>query len=114
VYSIPNTFSHQPSVRSYSVSSGTLQLEQAGATSTRVTASVDVQLVLERLRAEQTCSGAWVNVLGNITFISEPTTGPGPDANRSTVSVQALLLWSAGAVDMQQYQASVDRLLLQR
>jgi hypothetical protein len=69
---------------------------------------VDVQLVLERLGAEQTRIGEWVNVIGYITLISAAATGQDSSRDESMVHVQALLLWSAGPLDIQQYQISVQ------
>jgi hypothetical protein len=75
---------------------------------------VDVQLVLERLGAEQTRIGEWVNVIGYITRISKDSAGAAVSRPEvSMVHVQALLLWSAGPLDIQQYQLSVQALPVQ-
>lgn len=73
-----------------------------------MSALVDVQLVLERLGAEQTRVGEWVNVIGYITLGSGAAAGRGSVVKGSTVHIQALLLWSAGPLDIQQYQISVQ------
>lgn len=91
---------------SYSIATGTLNLHHRDSPDTNVSALVDVRLVLERLGAEQTSNGQWVNVLGYVTSISPTSSNRG----EPMVRVQALLLWSAGPVDVQQYQASVQTL----
>lgn len=69
-----------------------------------MTALVDVRLVLERLTSDQRRTGEWVNVMGYVTAILSDNRRPG----ELLVHVQALLLWSAGALDIQQYQASAQ------
>jgi hypothetical protein len=67
---------------------------------------VNVELVLEKLSAEQIRVGEWVNVIGYITLISNAA-----NVKEPTVDIQALLLWSTGPFDIQQYQISVRNLL---
>ena len=69
-----------------------------------------MDLVLARLGSEQTRVGEWVNVLGYITSVPSVGTKPLDGPRRPTVGVQALLLWSAGPVDVQRYEASVQSL----
>lgn len=72
---------------------------------------MDVQLVLEKIGAEQTRIGEWVNVIGYITFISTASTGGLTSSHEeSNVHVQALLLWSAGSLHIQRYQLSIPDL----
>jgi hypothetical protein len=93
-------------VDSYSVSTALLKLQHRDAADTNVSALVDARLVLERLSGDHTRPGEWVNVLGYVTAIL-----PGnPRHDELVVQVQALLVWSAGALDIQQYQASVQSL----
>lgn len=99
------------SVSSYSIATATLTLVLPRPDDrSPVRALVNVDLVLARLGSEQTRVGEWVNVLGYIT--SAPSVGSkhadGPKS--PTVSIQALLLWSAGPVDVQRYEASVQSL----
>jgi len=69
---------------------------------------VDVKLLLESLKSEQTRIGEWVNVIGYITAILLPKTGHNSlGCENARVDVQALLLWSAGPIDTQRYEASV-------
>lgn len=97
-------------MRSYSIASGTLTLQHRDPKGPNVSALVDVQLVLERLGPEQTRIGEWVNVIGYITLISATTTGGASGRDESMVHVQALLLWSAGPLDVEQYRVSVELL----
>lgn len=75
-----------------------------------VRALVNVDLVLARLGSEQTRVGEWVNVLGYITSVPSVGSKPADGPKSPTVSIQALLLWSAGPVDVQRYEASVQSL----
>jgi hypothetical protein len=93
-------------VQAYSVSTASLKLQHRDASDANVSALVDVRLVLERLTGDHTRPGEWVNVLGYVAAIL-------PDNLRHgelVVHVQALLVWSAGALDIQQYQTSVESL----
>ncbi|RKU44417.1 hypothetical protein DL546_006563 [Coniochaeta pulveracea] len=91
-------------VKAYTLSTATLQLQHRDASHATVTALVDVRLVLERLTSDQRRTGEWVNVMGYVTAILSDNRRPG----ELLVHVQALLLWSAGALDIQQYQASAQ------
>ncbi|CAK7200956.1 hypothetical protein SEUCBS139899_003656 [Sporothrix eucalyptigena] len=93
-------------VTAYDTSAGVLTLQhpyqpQPTARRIHVYARVNVDLVLERLTAEQTTVGAWVNVVGYMTSI----------VDASEVHVQAVLLWSAGPLDLQGYERNLESLL---
>jgi hypothetical protein len=75
-----------------------------------VRALVDVTLVLESLGSDQARVGEWVNVIGYITDVAPITDGKGPNHGTSTVHAQAILLWSAGPVDIRRYETSVKAL----
>lgn len=93
------------------MASGILKIEHCSSPNANVSASVDVHLVLEKLGSEQTRIGEWVNVIGYVSSIANAPSRGGSNAKASTVHIQALLLWSAGPVDIQQYQLSVQELL---
>ncbi|KAK0668858.1 CST complex subunit Ten1 [Cercophora samala] len=94
-------------VTSYSTESGVLTLQYKGSEDRQLTfASVDVNLVLQSLKAEQTRIGEWVNVIGYVTSTDSKRLR---DTN-SVVEVQATLLWSAGPLNLQKYEASVQAL----
>ncbi|KAK0752415.1 telomere capping, CST complex subunit-domain-containing protein, partial [Schizothecium vesticola] len=98
-------------VSSYSISSATLTLIHPRPDDrSPVRALVNVDLVLARLGSEQTRVGEWVNVLGYITSVPSIGSKPADGPRTPTVSVQALLLWSAGSVDLQKYEASAQSL----
>jgi hypothetical protein len=65
---------------------------------------VDVSLILESLGEKQTRVGEWVNLIGYITQSSTQV-----KSLRATgeVAVQALLLWSAGPMNLQRYEQSL-------
>ncbi|KAK4645545.1 hypothetical protein QC761_202430 [Podospora bellae-mahoneyi] len=94
-------------VTSYSTESGVLTLQYRGSEDRQLTfASVDVNLVLQSLKAEQTRVGEWVNVIGYVTSTDSKKLG---DMN-PVVEVQATLLWSAGPLNLEKYEASVQAL----
>ncbi|KAK4657947.1 hypothetical protein QC762_202430 [Podospora pseudocomata] len=94
-------------VTSYSTESGVLTLQYKGSEDRQLTfASVDVNLVLQSLKAEQTRVGEWVNVIGYVTSTDSKKLG---DTN-PVVEVQATLLWSAGPLNLEKYEASVQAL----
>ncbi|TLS27085.1 hypothetical protein PpBr36_04575 [Pyricularia pennisetigena] len=100
-------------VTSYATSNATLTLENtfqlrdrdSGLRQSRVQALVDVNLVLQALNQEQTRPGEWVNVLGYVT-----KSGSSGDKRTGShrVKVQALLLWSAGSLSLQDYEKTLS------
>ncbi|CAK7565312.1 MAG: hypothetical protein SEPTF4163_003226 [Sporothrix epigloea] len=66
-----------------------------------VRARVRIDLVLERLTAEHISVGAWVNVMGYVTDVLD--TGD--------VHVQAVLLWSTGPLDLQEYERQLSSMI---
>ncbi|KAF3760693.1 hypothetical protein M406DRAFT_267784 [Cryphonectria parasitica EP155] len=93
-------------VASYSIASGTLILQYSYPKCPEVKASVDVRLVLEKLTSEQTSVGQWVNVIGYIASAPPDSSKKHSKRKREvpTVQVQALMLWSAGPLDVGRYE----------
>lgn len=94
------------SVTSYATASGQLTLQHQFPKPAEVLALVDVRLLLEKLTAEQTTVGEWVNVIG---YINSPPSAPVKKSIKcknsvSLVHVQALMLWSAGSLDIGRYE----------
>lgn len=71
------------------------------APSTSGSASVNVAHVLDALNFELTQVGAWVNVVGYIRNAVDVRQGS------SSASVDAVLIWSAGAIKLDEYEAAV-------
>jgi len=92
----------------YSGASAVLTLEHNFPEKANVSALVDVRLVLETLKAEQTRVGEWVNVIGYISS-SEPSPRKPKEVDRGheKVHIQALILWSAGPLNIQKYEEHV-------
>lgn len=72
----------------------------------KVTAVVDVRLILEELDAEKTAVGQWVNIIGYIAASPASLAGQFKKLNQDppTVYVQALVLWSAGPLNTDRYE----------
>jgi len=76
----------------------------------QVLALVDVNLVLESMRSDQTRIGEWVTVIGYITDIEPASNLKGSTHVDPTVHAQAILVWSAGPFDIRRYEASLKAL----
>ncbi|KOS20128.1 hypothetical protein ESCO_006303 [Escovopsis weberi] len=77
-------------------------------------ASVDINLLLERIQPECTRVGEWVNVVGYV--VESPATGTAGTAGTGTppgasASVQALLVWPTGPLDLGRYERSLHDML---
>lgn len=101
------------SVTSYSLISAQLTLYHKFPTTSEVKALVDVRLLLEKLTAEHTSVGQWVNIIG---YVASPLSEPlGNHSKRqresSVVHVQALMLWSAGPLDLGRYELCLAALV---
>lgn len=97
---------HNLSVTSYSTATAELTLHHNFPKTSEVKAVVDMRLLLEKLNAEKTAIGHWVNVIGYVA-VSRTSQGGKPRKLRTgslTVYVQALMLWSAGPLDIDRYQ----------
>lgn len=94
------------SVTSYTIASAQLTLQHNFPHASGVKALVDVRLLLEKLTAEQTSIGQWVNVIG---YIASPSPAPVKQQSKRemgvpSVQIQALVLWSAGPLDIGRYE----------
>ena len=71
---------------------------------------MDVNLLLGTLQSTDTRVGEWVNVMGYITvpFSKENRTSEDKQAN---AYVQAIVLWSAGSVKVDEYEKFLVNLL---
>ncbi|KPM37060.1 hypothetical protein AK830_g9484 [Neonectria ditissima] len=95
-------------VTSYSTASGCLSLGHLYPRGTNVTALVDVNLLLESLTSEETRIGEHVNVIGYITSKRSRHGQDTPNQEMPQVSVQAVMLWSTGPMDIHTYERSFD------
>jgi hypothetical protein len=73
-------------------------------------ALVDVNHLLGTLHSTDTRVGEWVNVMGYITVPSSKQDRRSED-KQANVSVQAIVLWSAGSVKVDEYEKSLVDLL---
>ncbi|PHH87132.1 hypothetical protein CDD83_9276 [Cordyceps sp. RAO-2017] len=96
-------------VTAYSTASASLVLNHAHPRGTNVTASVNLELVLEALHPDLTRIGEWVNVIGYLAAAPPRSSASGPGGRDvASVHVQALLLWSTGPLDIQRYEQSLE------
>lgn len=94
------------SVISYSTTLAQLVLKHNFPKTAEVTAVVDVRLILEKLDAEKTAVGQWVNIIGYIAASPASLASESRKLERdfSSVHVQALMLWSAGPLNIDRYE----------
>lgn len=93
------------SVRRYEVSTGHLILEHNHPPSSTAkepaSVPVDVNHVLEDVKAEDFRVGAWLNVLG---YVRERDDDNRKGSARSSIYVEAVMVFSAGAVRVGEYE----------
>ena len=75
------------------------------------TASVDIRLVLETIKAEALQRGSWLNIIG---YVRKPeqrrkkASSSTSDVTTAAVPlVQAIVIWAAGAIKIADYEATV-------
>ena len=94
----------------YDSLSATLHLKDRFAStiapSTSGSASVNVAYVLDALNLELTQVGAWVNVVGYMRNSADERSNYG----KTSCLVDAMMIWSAGAIKLDEYEAAVREL----
>ncbi|OAA71545.1 LysM domain protein [Cordyceps fumosorosea ARSEF 2679] len=97
----PSTDQPVHSVTAYSTSTACITLGHLYPRGTDVSVTVNVELLLETLAGEATRTGEWVNVIGYVK-------GGSGSAATATATVQAVMVWPAGPMDIQQYEAALE------
>jgi hypothetical protein len=91
----------------YDSTSATLHFKDRFASTTvpsaSGSASVNVAYVLDALNFELTQVGAWVNVVGYVRNSGDAHS----DSGKVSCSVDAVVIWSAGAIRLDEYEAAV-------
>ncbi|KAL1650839.1 hypothetical protein SLS58_000958 [Diplodia intermedia] len=123
-------------VDSYDARTGTLILKHAYPTKPSVIARVNIDHVLESVKCTDLEVGAWLNIVGYVRSAPEtcsipatvpwanrsgalPTASTQPPPNRRSqmaqkknvadgVHVQAIMLWTAGDIKLDNYEKAVD------
>lgn len=102
-------------VTAYDLPTGTLSLQHAyptpsSASALSTIALVDVNLLLEGLKREDTTIGAWLNVVGYVEGVLGEVSGQKGKGKGEIcqVKVQAVMLWSAGAFKIGEYEKAVE------
>ncbi|KXH27493.1 hypothetical protein CSAL01_07814 [Colletotrichum salicis] len=93
-------------VTAYSTHSAVLTLEHNFPKGSDISVLVNVQLLLSTVTSNQTRIGEWVNVVGYLTPSPPGTRAKGTSREPRRAAVQALMLWSAGPLNLQRYEAS--------
>ncbi|KAI5203524.1 hypothetical protein E4T42_06869 [Aureobasidium subglaciale] len=63
----------------------------------RQIAQVDISQLLDTIDRQLLQIGAWINVVGYVT----------PSTSTNRIQVQAVIIWSAGAINLQQYETAL-------
>ena len=115
-------------VTRYTLSTGVLELQHAYPLPPTIPtiALVDVNVVLEGLKREDTQVGAWINVIGYVEEVvkevrrrqGQGQEKMGPDTSNGErvregprvvrVKVQAIVLWNAGGVKIGEYERTLE------
>ena len=74
-------------------------------------ALVDVRLLLENLESTDTRIGEWVNIIGYVATAS-PSSNDGIVSLKNATCVQAIVFWSAGSINLEEYEKGLKNLLL--
>ena len=108
-------------VTSYDTGKGLLELQHAhpAPPDCSVAAHVDINLLLENTKRENLEVGAWVNIVGYVQNLKHPQ--PRIKAFREAqevgssqsvhtiVQIQAIMLWSAGGIKINEYEKAVTQ-----
>lgn len=97
------------SVVSYDTNTARLTIEHRYPVRSQVQAVIDVTLLLQNLKVEQTDYGQWVNVIGYITSKegrASLDSQSKPSSESHVVGIQALVLWVAQGLDVGSYEES--------
>lgn len=90
----------------YDKKSAILTLEHNFPVDNGIKASVNVQLLLNILKSHETRIGEWVNIVGYIVD-KDGQQGTKNRVPTTEISVQAIVLWSSGAIQLDAYERSI-------
>ncbi|CAD0094138.1 unnamed protein product, partial [Aureobasidium vineae] len=83
------------SVNQYHESAALLSLfHNFSSSQNQQTTQVDISQLLDTIDHQDLQIGAWLNVIGYVT----------PATSKSRSKIQAIIVWSAGAINLQQYE----------
>jgi hypothetical protein len=86
----------------------TLTLEHNHPRGASLKALVDVKLLLNTLKSNETRIGEWINVIG---YVVSPQREEANDSTVESVTVQAIVLWSSGPLKLDSYEKCLDQQL---
>lgn len=99
----------------YNGSSGKLMIEHnypRGTSSLSTKVMVDINILLETTKTESLQPGSWINVIGYVQDILPPKNRRSSSRYSRLVEdlpkVQAVLLWSAGTVRVEEYERTLE------
>ncbi|KAB8301067.1 hypothetical protein EYC80_002985 [Monilinia laxa] len=93
-------------VTGYDKKSSILTLEHNFPVDNGIKASVNVQLLLNILKSHETRIGEWVNIVGYIVD-EDRQQGTKNRVPMTEISIQAIVLWSSGAIQLDAYERSL-------
>lgn len=71
--------------------------------------------IIDTLNVELTQVGAWINVVGYVKHLEQTSKAPASHASKdaplwAASSIDAIAVWSAGAIKLDEYEAAVKSL----
>ncbi len=94
------------SVTSYSTNAAILTLEHNHPVGNTLKALVDVNLLVDTMKSNETRVGEWLNVMG---YTKPESISTRSKDNQPGVTIQAIALWSAGPLNLKGYERSLDQ-----
>jgi hypothetical protein len=85
---------------------GHLILEHDYPQGNRLKAAVDIGLLLDTLKSNETCIGEWISIIGYVKLQQNTNFIKG---DFQCTEVQALVLWSSGPFNLQGYERSLQQ-----
>ncbi len=98
----------------YDLAKGHLLLEHAYPkdASPVPTVWVDISLVLENTKSTSIAPGTWINVIGYVQALPRQTRSKSGNLGHNalhTARLQAVLIWDAGAVRLEDYENTLEK-----
>ena len=93
----------------YCVKTGLLTLQHRHPITSTLTVLVSVDAVVSTIQPSDVRVGEWINVIGYVTCPPAAAETGGKRSSTEVAFIQAIVLWSAGAIKLGQYESALDQ-----